>query len=144
MCSTVCVRSFPRLNVSVFIPDSSNEPVLNLVRFTANLLEKQYVNYLVELLTLIPLEEPKETVLNAMLTFIEGFYDAICECKKEEHNLKPILEYLIAHYKDEVVVSMNPSCPLSFFCSLIFCDFLGRKRKSYSPQRRTRSICSRW
>lgn len=78
----------------------------------SNLLEKHYVNSLVELLTLIPLEEPKETVLNAMLTFIEGFYDAICECKKVEHNLKPILEYLIRHYKDEVVVEKEKAIRL--------------------------------
>lgn len=85
---------------------------------TALLLEKQYVSILIELLNLIPLEDSKETVLNAMFTFVEGFYDAICECKKEEHNLIPTLEYLIAHYNTDNIVSIR--YVLEFF----FCSFL--------------------
>lgn len=67
------------------------------------LLEKSYINCLIELLTKIPVDESKEIVISAMLTFIEGFYDAIKECRKEEHNLKPTLDYLIAHYKNDAM-----------------------------------------
>ncbi len=56
------------------------------------------------MLTKMPMEESKETVLNAMLTVVEGFYDALKECQKEEHNLKATLDYLIAHYSDELQV----------------------------------------
>jgi len=52
------------------------------------------------LLTKIPIDESKETVLSAMLSLVEGCYDAIEECKKEEYNLIATLDYLIAHYKD--------------------------------------------
>lgn len=68
------------------------------------LLEKQLVNSFVELLSKIPIGESKETVINAMLTFVEGFYDAINECNKKEHNLKATLDYLIAHYTEDFKV----------------------------------------
>lgn len=35
-----------------------------------------------------------------MLSLVEGCYDAIEECKKEEYNLDATLDYLIAHCED--------------------------------------------
>lgn len=51
----------------------------------------------------MPIEESKETVLSAMLSLVEGCYDAIAECKKEEYNLIATLDYLLAHNKDQEV-----------------------------------------
>ena len=73
---------------------------------TATLLENDYISCLVDLLTKIPLCESKETVLSAMLSLVEGCYDAIEKCKEEEYNLIATLDYLIAHYKDNAEVSM--------------------------------------
>lgn len=72
--------------------------------FTATLLEKEFLNSLIDLLNKIPVDESKETILNTMLTFVEGFYDALKECRKEEHNLKPTLEFLISRYTEDFKV----------------------------------------
>ncbi|KAK7582172.1 hypothetical protein V9T40_013617 [Parthenolecanium corni] len=65
------------------------------------LLEKKFLDSLIDLLNKIPIDESKETVLNTMLTFVEGFYDALKECRKEKHNLKPTLEFLISRYTED-------------------------------------------
>lgn len=110
----------------------------------AILLEKGYISCLVELLTKIPVDESKETVLSAMLTFVEGFYDAIEECKKEEHNLKPTLDYLIAHYKDDVAVNILKIklqfAPSRFGSILIISIFIGGEKQSNEAERRIGSI----
>lgn len=69
------------------------------------LLEKKFLDSLIDLLNKIPIDESKETVLNTMLTFVEGFYDALKECRKEKHNLKPTLEFLISRYTEDFKVS---------------------------------------
>lgn len=105
------------------------------------LLEKDLIKLYVAILTKIPIEDSKETVINAMLSFVEGFYDAIKECRKREHNLAPTLDYLISHYSSDFQVR-------KFHSNLIFIQYIGvcswwaviisrRKKKKLSDWRKS-------